>query len=126
MQDIKKLPFIGIVSKKGYTESYDYYKAKENDFHHSFCLSGEGLKYYDSDETLRFVLNGPHNGYENLHIALEGNPALDPFKSGKKQIKQMCELYLSFGADENISLKVEDHCLGTRYENEIIGSLKSV
>lgn len=126
MKNVKKLPFIGIVSKDGYVESYDYYKAKENDFHHSFCLSEEGLKHYDSDETLRFVLNGPHNGYEKIHIALEGNPALDPFKSGKKQIKQMCELYLSFGADENISLKVEYHCLGTKYENEIIGSLKSI
>ena len=123
MKEHKKTPFIGIVTKDGYLEWYDYYTAQENDFHHSFCLSERGLKEYDSDDTLRFVLNGPHNGYNRLCIALEGNPALDPYNTGRKQITIMRGLFLKLGADENISLKVEDHKLDTRFENKIIGIL---
>ena len=112
-------PFVGLVSENGYIESYGLKKAKECDYHHQYALSQEGLKYYDSDNTLRFVKYSGDSIY-----TLEGSPALDPFGKGYIQIKLFAKHCVSLGADTNTPIRVADHALKTEYEGRIIGTLQ--
>lgn len=118
------IPFLGIISKENYEEHYNFAKAKENDFHHTFCLSEEGLKHYDNDDTLRFFYMNKAfgNGDENK-IVIEGNPALDPFNTGRNQLKTMARLFLEAGVGLSVPIYVENHYLNTKYEGKIIGLL---
>lgn len=112
-------PFLGIVAKNGYVESYDLTTAKRYDFHHSYALSIEGSKYYDDDNTLRFVKNVGDDKY-----TLEGSPALDPFGKGFMQVQIFARHCINAGATPDTLIAVADHALGTPYEGKIIGKLK--
>jgi hypothetical protein len=112
-------PFLGIVAKNGYLEAYDLKTAKNHDFHHSYALSPEGSKYYDDDDTLRFV-----KYYGDDEYTLEGSPALDPFNMGSKQIQIFAKYCIEAGASPNTPVTVADHALGTPYEGKNIGTLK--
>jgi len=115
-----KIPFLGIVSKDGYVESYNYIEAEECDFHHSFALSSTGNKYYDEEGTLRFVR------YSNSDVyTLEGSPALDPFNKGFEQIKNFAKHVVANGADLAIEITVLDHKLGTEYDGKKLGTLEN-
>lgn len=116
----KGIPFIGIISKDGYIEYYDELTAEMNDYHHSFCLSEKGLEYYDDDSTLRFIYYE-----EDKQINILGDPALDPFEKGLIQLKKMCELLKSNGVPSTTDIFVEQHHLNTKYENKVIGQLKT-
>jgi len=120
MKNLNNIPFIGIVAENGYVESYDYITAEEWDFHHSYVLSKEGITYYNSPNTLRFVR------YSNSNIyTLEGSPSLDPFNKGFDQIKIFVNHVLVNGADPEIEIKVLDHELGTEYDGKKLGRLKN-
>lgn len=115
----KQVPFIGIVSKDGYVESYNYETAEKFDFHHSLALSEKGCKEYDKKETLRFVMYKGTNTY-----TLEGEPALDPFNNGFKQVQLFVKHALEKGATPDIKIKVAEHYLNTKWEGKLIGKLK--
>lgn len=114
----KEIPFLGIVGKNGYKESYGYTKAEESDFHHSYALSPEGADVYNSDDTLRFVRYGNEKAY-----TLEGNPSLDPFGKGFKQIQQFADHVIENGASKDIPVKVAQQHLGTEFEGKTIGTV---
>lgn len=120
MSKIDKIPFLGIVSKDGYVESYNYIEAEEWDFHHSLVLSKKGNKYYNEKDTLRFVRYTNSNVY-----TLEGSPALDPFNKGFEQIKIFVNHVLANGADPEIKLEVLDHKLEEEYDGKQLGKLKN-
>lgn len=116
---IEDIPFLGIVSVDGYIESYDYKTAEECDFHHSFALTEKGCEVYESDDTLRFVMYKGTNKYNLL-----GEPALDPFDKGRKQIKLFVKHVLDNGASEETEIEVAQHQLNTEWEGRVIGRLK--
>ena len=91
----------------------------KNDFHHSNALSPQGQKYYDEDNTLRFVKYVGDDKY-----TLEGSPALDPFEKGFRQIQIFAKHCIKTGAAPNSLFAVADHALGTPYEGKIIGKLE--
>ncbi|NGY88300.1 hypothetical protein F6Y05_35425 [Bacillus megaterium] len=112
------IPFLGILSQNGYTEYYDELTAEKNDFHHSFCLSEEGLEKYDNDNTLRFIYY-----LEDNLLNIKGNAALDPFNKGKILMRNMTKLLIEKGIPSDASVFVENHYLNTQYEGKIIGKL---
>ena len=114
-----EIPFIGIVSKDGYVESYNYETAEKFDFHHSFALSERGCEEYDKNETLRFVMYKGTNTY-----TLEGEPALDPFHNGFKQVQLFAKHVLEKGATPDIQIEIGEHYLNTEWEGKLIGKLK--
>jgi hypothetical protein len=113
------VPVIGIVLQNGYVESYDYKMAAANDFHHSFIMASKTLGDYNYDDTLRFVKLPGENYY-----TLEGEPALEPYTTGKNQICAFAVHCISKGIDPNTRIKIKDHKLDTTYEGAFIGSLK--
>jgi hypothetical protein len=115
----KDIPFIGVVLKNGYVESYDYKTAVLNNFHHSFMITSKTLSQYDCDEMLRFV-----KIFGEGYYTIEGEPALNPFTSGKKQISIFATYCVEKGADLDIKIKIKDHKLNTYYEGSFIGRLK--
>jgi len=112
-------PFLGIVAQNGYVEAYDFKTAEKYDFHHSYALSPQGQKYYDDDDTLRFV-----KYFGDSMYTLEGSPALDPFKKGFSQIKIFARYCVKAGSAPETLFAVADHELGTPYEGKIIGRLE--
>lgn len=119
MKTFNQIPFLGIVAQDGYIESYDYDVASENDFHHSYCLSSQGIRYYRTEGTLRFVR------YDNDPCyTLEGTPALSPFEQGFRQIQWFAKHCLQQGADPSTPIEVLDHGLGTPYEGKSLGTLQ--
>lgn len=119
MSDVK-FPFIGIISRDGYLEVYDEKHSRENQNRHYQCLSSEGRKYYERDDTLRFILGG-WNGSSYL---LLGEPALDPFNTGRHQIEAFATHAIQQGASPQTKVVVGNHHLGTKYEGKIIGRLE--
>jgi hypothetical protein len=113
------VPIIGMVFKNGYTESYDYKTAIINDFHHSFIMESKDLEEFDYDQALRFVKLAGEDYY-----TLEGEPALEPFTSGKKQINIFATHCIENGVNPDTKIKIKDHKLNTRYEGLFIGKLK--
>ncbi|QST02116.1 hypothetical protein IMZ31_21945 (plasmid) [Pontibacillus sp. ALD_SL1] len=121
------IPFLGIVARNGYVEWYDYEHAKRVDFHHTFALSEKGHAYYDMDSTLRFIFYSiQHRNSDRDEISLLGDPALDPFGIGKRQVKEVASLFQKAGVDRSIPFVVENHFLGTLYEGKKIGTIGSL
>lgn len=122
MENVREIdvPVIGIVLQNGYVESYNYKTAVANDFHHSFIMDSKTLGEFNYDETLRFVQLPGENYY-----TLEGEPALEPYTIGKKQICYFATHCVSKGIDPNTRIKIKDHKLDTRYEGTFIGALKN-
>jgi hypothetical protein len=113
------IPIIGIVLKNGEVESYDYKTAANNNFHHSFIVTSKGISALDYDESLRFVKIPSEDFY-----TLEGEPSLEPFTTGKKQVIAFASHCIERGIDPNTKVKIKDHKLNTFYEDSIIGRLK--
>jgi hypothetical protein len=117
----KNIPVIGVVFNNGQIESYDYITALKNNFHHSFIMSSQDKKEIDYDSVLRFVR------LENeAFYTLEGEPSLDPYTIGKKQITAFAAHCVENGVDPNTRVKIKDHKLGTYYEGRFIGALKDL
>lgn len=115
------IPIIGIVLKNGEVESYDYKTAVANNFHHSFIVTSKSMSEFDYDEALRFVKISNEDFY-----TLEGEPALNPFTTGKKQIKAFALHCIENGVDPNTKVKIKDHKLNTFYEGSLIGRLSDL
>ena len=115
------IPFVGIVSKEGYTESYDYKKAEKYDFHHDYIMSQKALQSFDYDKTLRFTYNKKDDAYK-----LEGVPSLDPFGKGSKQIKKFINHISKKGANPKTRIMIEDQRLNTPYEGTTIGTVENI
>lgn len=115
----KGVPFVGLVSEDGYVESYGLENAARCDYHHNYTLSPKGIRYYYKDNTLRIVRYANEDKY-----TLEGSPVLDPFGKGFDQIRIFARHCLEYGAEPDVLIKVADHKLGTKYDGEILGSLK--
>lgn len=114
----KGIPFIGIITKSGYIEYYDELTAEKYDYHHSYCLSEEGLEYYEQDSTLRFTY------YEKeKEIVIKGIPSLSPFIDGCYQLKKLAELFFKHNIPRDTSIYVEQQYLNTQYEGKEIGKL---
>lgn len=113
------MPAIGIVLQNGYVESYNYAKALEHNFHHSFIMSSQDKKGIDYDSTLRFAKLEGEDFY-----TLEGEPALEPYTVGKNQISIFAGHCIEKGVNPNTKIKIKDHKLGTYYEGLFIGCLK--
>jgi len=113
------VPIIGIVLENGYVESYDQETALKHNFHHSFIMSSKDKKEINYDLALRFVKLQGEEFY-----TLEGEPALEPYKLGRKQISIFAKYCIEHGSNPNTRVKIKDHKLGTRYEGLTIGCLK--
>lgn len=113
------LPIIGIVLTNEEVFAYDYKSAATNNFHHSFIIASKGISTADYDTALRFVKLPDENFY-----TLEGEPALDPFLSGKNQIIAFAAYCIENGVDPNMRVKIKDHKLGTLYEDTFIGRIQ--
>ncbi len=112
------VPFVGLVSKEGYIESYSYQTAKQHDFHHSFVLSSKGETLYYRDDTLRFVQYPGSQTY-----TLEGGPSLAPFEAGERQVMLFAQHVLKRGASPKTPVVVAEQHMGTPYEGKCIGTL---
>jgi hypothetical protein len=112
------IPVIGIVLKSGYIESYGYRTAIVNNFHHAFIKSLQDKREIDYDSALRFVKLKDEDFY-----TLEGDPALEPHTSGKKQISIFAAHCIENGVDPTTRVKIKDHKLGTYYEGMFMGTL---
>jgi len=113
------MPIIGIILENGYIESYDHKTAEKHNFHHTFIMSSQDKKEIDYDSALRFVKLDGEEFY-----TLEGEPALEPRTTGKKQISFFATYCVENGVDSNTKVKIKDHKLGTYYEGQFIGCLK--
>lgn len=113
---LPKIPFVGIVTRDGYIESYNYETGEKNDFHHSFIMSDRALTDFEVDSTLRFTLGSDH-------YYLEGHPAIDPNRYGQRQIRQFARYAMAHGAPADIPIYIADMKMRTAYEGRSIGTL---
>lgn len=113
------VPIIGIVLEDGHIESYDLETALKHKFHHSFIMSSKEKKSIDYDQALRFVKLEGEDFY-----TLEGEPSLEPYSTGRKQISAFAAYCIENGVNPNTRLRIKDHKLGTRYEGLVVGCLK--
>lgn len=118
-----EVPMVGIVTKDGHVESYSYKKAKQQDFHHTFLMTEKALDSFDFDSTLRFLHYDKCTKFDKNMYTLEGDPALDPFGKGAKQMERFVSHVLKHGANPCMNVEIADHKMHTDYEGKIIGTL---
>ena len=124
-----KSPMVGIVTRDGYVESYNYSKGKKFDFHHNFIMSQKAIttmEDIDDNNALRFIHYNKCTQHDKNTYTLEGEPALDPFNKGAKQIKKFVEHVLENGADPTMEVEVLNHHLGSIWEGKTLGTLSEL
>ena len=116
-----KQPFIGYMTKDGFTEMFNHEAAKAADYHHSHLMKDPD-KYFD-DNALSFVRMGGENVF-----TVKGNAILDPYKKdSSKQLGLLAKKLISEGADPNAPFYVEDLALPkieAPYQGKQIGTLQ--
>ena len=116
-----KQPFIGYMTKDGFTEMFNHEAAKAADYHHSHLMKDPD-KYFD-DNALSFVRMGGENVF-----TVKGNAILDPYKKdSSKQLGLLAKKLISEGADPNAPFYVEDLALPkieAPYQGKQIGALQ--
>lgn len=122
-------PFVGIVTKDGYIESYNYKTAKKHDFHHSFIMSKrakDAMGSIDDNNALRFIHYNKCTPYDENTYVLEGEPALDPFGKGVKQLRKFVKHVLDNGAAPSMRVKVLNHHLGSDWDSKTLGTISEL
>ena len=116
-----KQPFIGYMTKDGFTEMFNHESAKAADYHHSFLMKNPD-KYLD-DNALSFVRMGGENVF-----TVKGNAILDPYKKdSSKQLGILAKKLINEGADPQAPFYVEDLALPkieAPYQGKQIGTLQ--
>lgn len=116
-----KQPFIGYMTKDGFTEMFNHEAAKAADYHHSHLMKDPD-KYFD-DNALSFVRMGGENVF-----TVKGNAILDPYKKdSSKQLGLLAKKLINEGADPNAPFYVEDLALPkieAPYQGKQIGTLQ--
>jgi len=116
-----KQPFIGYMTKDGFTEMFNHEAAKAADYHHSHLMKDPD-KYLD-DNALSFVRMGGENVF-----TVKGNAILDPYKKdSSKQLGILAKKLINEGADPQAPFYVEDLALPkieAPYQGKQIGTLQ--
>ena len=116
-----KQPFIGYMTKDGFTEMFNHEAAKLADYHHSHLMKDPD-KYLD-DNALSFVRMGGENVF-----TVKGNAILDPYKKdSSKQLGILAKKLINEGADPQAPFYVEDLALPkieAPYQGKQIGTLQ--
>jgi len=116
-----KQPFIGYMTKDGFTEMFNHQAAKAADYHHSHLMKDPD-RYFD-DNALSFVRMGGENVF-----TVKGNAILDPYKKdSSKQLGILAKKLINEGADPQAPFYVEDLALPkieAPYQGKQIGTLQ--